>query len=188
MLRVPEVRAVLKPFPWGKIESDGTFAESLIRAYFGVLGAQGYGYWSEAGGSAPHQLQPNTMGGHDNPFCVNPAESYQDGYLLFLDRHLDNKEGWKLEDRLIPKLQFEPGSEPLIGSSANVVDWKSWYQWRSLPFDSPAALLMHYPLTTYHLLVNVLNVASPSCGSPGNRQTLDIHYLGPEVELNMLPL
>ena len=37
MMRVPEVRAILKLFPWGKLESDGTFSESLIRAYFGVL-------------------------------------------------------------------------------------------------------------------------------------------------------
>ncbi|KAF8559266.1 hypothetical protein OG21DRAFT_1403484 [Imleria badia] len=188
MLRVPEVRAILKLFPWGKLESDGTFPESLIRAYFSVLGAQGYGYWSEAGGTAPHQVQPNTRGNHDSPFSVDPVESYQDGYLLLLDRHLDDKAGWKLEDRLIPKLHFEPGCEPVIGSSADVVDWKSWYQWRSLPFDSPAALLMHYPLTVYHLLVNVLKVASPSRGSAECRQTLDIHYLGAEVELNMLPL
>ena len=188
MLRVPEVRATLKLFPWGKLESDGTFAESLIRAYFGVLGAEDHGYWSEAGGSAPHQPQPNTMGNHDSPFCVDAVEGYQDGYLLLLDRHLDDKAGWKLEDRLIPRLHFEPGREPLIGSSANVVDWKSWYQWRSLPFDSPAALLMHYPLTVYHLLVNVLKVTSPSRGSSGSRQMLGIHYLGAEVELNMLPL
>ncbi|KAG8219968.1 hypothetical protein J3R82DRAFT_973 [Butyriboletus roseoflavus] len=188
MLKVPEVRAILKLFPWGKLESDGTFSESLIRAYFGVLGANGYGYWSEAGGSAPHQLQPNTLGNQGSPFRVDPVESYQDGYLLFLDRHLDDKAGWNLEDRLIPKLHFEPGCEPPIGSSANVVDWKSWYQWRYLPFDSPAALLMHYPLTVYQLLVNVLNVTSPSCGSSEHRQTLNIHYLGAEVELNMLPL
>jgi len=188
MLRVPEVRAILKLFPWGKLESDGTFSESLIRAYFDVLGAEGYGFWSIACGSAPHQSQPNTRGNHDSPFRVNAVEGYQDGYLLLLDRHLDDKAGWKLEDRLIPKLHFEPGCEPLIGSSAEVVDWKSWYQWRSLPFDSPAALLMHYPLTVYHLLVNVLKVTSPSRGSSGSRQILGIHYLGAEVELNMLPL
>lgn len=188
MLRVPEVRAILKLFPWGKLESDGTFAESLIRAYFGVLGANGYGYWSEAGGSAPHQFQPNIMGNQGSPCCVDPVEGYQDGYLLLLDRPLDDKAEWKLEDRLIPKLHFTPGCEPQIASSANVVDWKSWYQWRSLPFDSPAALLMHYPLSVYHLLVSVLNATSPSRGSAEYRQTLNIHYLGAEVELNMLPL
>ena len=47
---------------------------------------------------------------------------------------------------------------------------------------------MHYPLTVYHLLVNVLNVASPNRGPQNDRQTLYIHYLGAEVELNMLPL
>ncbi|KAF9243942.1 PAXNEB protein-domain-containing protein [Melanogaster broomeanus] len=99
------------------------------------------------------------------PFRVGPVEGYQDGYLLLLDQYLDEKAGWKLEERLIPKLCFEPSSEPMIASSANVVDWKSWYQWRGLSLESPAALLMHYPLTK-----------------------LNIHYLGPEAELNMLPL
>ncbi|KAG9314532.1 hypothetical protein JVU11DRAFT_5329 [Chiua virens] len=188
MLRVADVQSILKLFSWGKIESDGTFAESLIRAYFGVFGAKGYGYWSEAGGSAPHQTQPNTWGNHDNPYRVDPVENYQDGYLLLLDRHLDDQAGWKLEDKFIPKLYFEPGCEPQIASSANVVDWKSWYEWRSLPFGSPAVLLMHYPLTVYRLLVDVLKVASPTRGSAEHRQTLYAHYLGPEVELNMLPI
>ena len=76
MLRVPQARAILKLFPWGKLELDGTFAESLTRAYFDVLGANGYGYWSEAGGSSPHQNQPNVMGTNDNPLAISPARGY----------------------------------------------------------------------------------------------------------------
>ncbi|KAH7883767.1 hypothetical protein F5I97DRAFT_1930004 [Phlebopus sp. FC_14] len=189
MQRVPQVQAILKQFPWGKLESDGTFAEPFIRAYYGVLGAEGFGYWSTSGGTMPHQLQPSVLKqGPTGPFSVSADASYQDGYLLLLDQHLDENAGWKLEDRLIPKLHFKNNSEPVIASSVNVVDWKSWYEWRGLPMESPAALLMHYPLSTYHLLLHVLHVTHPARNSPAGRQTLNVHYLGPEAELNMLPI
>jgi hypothetical protein len=46
-----------------------------------------------------------------------------------------------------------------IASSVDVVDWKLWYQWRSLPLESPAALLMHYPLSLCQLQRVTLLVA-----------------------------
>lgn len=190
MEKVPLVQAIVKQFPWGRIEKDGTFAEDFILAYFGVLGHEGFGYWSTPGGSMPHMENPDAIG----PLppmtlgTIAPQQGYQHGYLLLLKEHLDEKEGWKLEERLIPKLHFDPGTEPAIASSVNVTDWKSWYQWRGLPMESPAALLMHYPMTVYQLLVHVLHVAHPSRNSAQRRQFLNVHYPGPEIELNMIPL
>lgn len=74
---------------------------------------------------------------------------------------------------------------PLRPKPGEVKDWKSWYDWRGLSLESPAALLMDAPLSTYHLLVNILKVADPSGAKP---QTLNVHYLGVEIELNFLPL
>ncbi|KAG1715634.1 hypothetical protein ID866_1516 [Astraeus odoratus] len=189
MDKAPLVQAILKQFPWGRIEKDGTFADQFICAYFGVLGHVGFGYWSIAGGNVPHIPSSGAIGPMDtSPIRVGPQDGYQHGYPLLLDKHFDDKEGWKLEDRLIPKLRFDPGAEPVIASSVKVVDWKSWYQWRNLPLDSPAALLMHYPLSVYQLLVHVLHVTHPARNSALSRQALSVHYLGPEVELNMVPL
>ncbi|KAI6031906.1 hypothetical protein BKA83DRAFT_673714 [Pisolithus microcarpus] len=147
MEKVPLVQAILKQFPWGRIEKDG------------------FGYWSIPGGNSPHMVHSDNRGPQDH-----------DLLRLLHDKHLDDKGGWKLEDRLIPKLQFEAGMEPAIASSANVTDWKSWYSWRNLPLESPAALLMHYPLTVYQLLVHVLRITHPSRNSAEH------------LELNMLPL
>ncbi|KAL4069501.1 hypothetical protein J3A83DRAFT_3572948 [Scleroderma citrinum] len=189
MEKVPLVQAILKQFPWGRVEKDGTFADQFIYAYFGVLGHEGFGYWSIPGGNIPHVDNPDAIGSTiPNPIKVAPQQGYQHGYMLLFNEHLDEKAGWKLEERLIPKLQFDSGTEPAIASSVQVTDWKSWYQWRNLPLESPAALLMHYPLTVYQLLVPVLHLTSPSRNSAERRQTLNVHYLGPEVELNMLPL
>ncbi len=54
--------------------------------------------------------------------------------------------------------------------------------------ESPAALLMSFPLSAYWLVVHCLKVTSPSAGSAGKRVPLRIHAIGTEVELNYLPL
>ncbi|KAH7915348.1 hypothetical protein BJ138DRAFT_998114 [Hygrophoropsis aurantiaca] len=187
MQKVATIQQILKQFSWGRVETDGTFAEPIIRAYFGVLGAEGYGYWSTPSSSNPH-LTHSAIPSMDSALAVPAAAGYQHGYQLLQPQHLDDETGWKLEKRLIPKLIFDAGRAPAINTDGSVVDWDSWYRWRKLPKDSPAALLMHYPLTVYQLLVHVLGVTSPTRNSARSRQTLNVHYLGAEVELNTLPL
>jgi len=187
MEKVALVQALLKQFPWGRIETDDTFAEPLVRAYYNVLGARGFGYWSTPGGNKPHLPHPS----HSHPsnaLQVDGVEGYEHGYMLLSDKMLTDETGWKLEKRFIPRLTFEPGTEPEIALKVNITDWDSWYKWRNIPKESPAALLMHYPLSVYQLLVHVLHIAGPNRNSPGSRQALSVHYVGAEIELNMLPL
>lgn len=100
-------------------------------------------------------------------------------------------EAWHLKDeRWVPRLFFGGSGAanddpPVKPEPEQVKDWKSWYEWRGLSLESPAALLMDAPLSTYHLLVNILKVADPSSAT---RQTLEVHYLGVEIEMNFLPL
>ncbi|KAG2754541.1 hypothetical protein P692DRAFT_20770040 [Suillus brevipes Sb2] len=188
MEKVPQVQALLKQFPWGRIETDGTFAEPLVRAYYNVLGAEGFGYWSIPGGSNAHLQQPSNTSGSSRVLRVEGAKGFEHGYMLLSNQVLADETGWKLEKRLIPRLVFELGTEPELASKADIVDWDSWYKWRNLPKESPAALLLHYPLTVYQLLVNVLHVTGPTRNSSESRQALNVHYIGAEVELNMLPL
>lgn len=100
-------------------------------------------------------------------------------------------EAWHLKDETwVPRLFFGGNGAanddpPVRPKPGQVKDWKSWYEWRSLSLESPAALLMDAPLSTYHLLVDILKVADPS---GEKRQTLEVHYLGVETEMNFLPL
>ncbi|KAG1801405.1 uncharacterized protein HD556DRAFT_1438436 [Suillus plorans] len=188
MEKVPQVQALLKQFPWGRIETDGTFAEPIVRAYHNVLGAEGFGYWSIPGGSNPHLQQPSNTSGPSGALRVDDTKGFEHGYMLLSNKLLTDETGWKLEKRLIPRLVFELGTEPELASNVDIVDWDSWYKWRNIPKESPAALLLHYPLTVYQLLVNVLQVAGPKRSSSESRQALNVHYIGAEVELNMLPL
>jgi hypothetical protein len=58
--------------------------------------------------------------------------------------------------------------------------WEDYYNWREIPFHSPAALLLHWPLSVYHALwLSQLGaLTSVFC----------VHYLGPERELGQLPV
>ncbi|KAJ7290689.1 hypothetical protein C8J57DRAFT_1276299, partial [Mycena rebaudengoi] len=91
-------------------------------------------------------------------------------------------EGWKLQDEaFIPHIfftgEFPPSARP---RPDQVKDWKSWYDWRGLSLESPAAVLMDHVLTT----LKVVNLQHPL----GEKQVVDVHYLGAETELNYLPL
>ncbi|KAL0485660.1 zinc finger MYND domain-containing protein [Acrasis kona] len=81
-------------------------------------------------------------------------------------------------------------------------NWKDYYEWRKLPKDSFAALLLHYPLTLYHIIVlNHLHQQDKIVmwyAGPGNEigqlgvwkellyllpnvNQIDIHMIGPDV-------
>lgn len=44
MLHLPYTQAVVKQFPWGRIEPDGTFNLSVAKARFNVFGGTGTGF------------------------------------------------------------------------------------------------------------------------------------------------
>ncbi|KAK1296460.1 hypothetical protein QJS10_CPB15g01693 [Acorus calamus] len=75
-----------------------------------------------------------------------------------------------------------PCSEPREQISTHLTSWKDYYQWRCLPFHSPVALLLHWPLTLFHMV----QLASTKKLSSEVRDKLHIHYLGPEKELMQL--
>ncbi|KAF9065209.1 hypothetical protein BDP27DRAFT_1298363 [Rhodocollybia butyracea] len=197
MQRLPVTQAVLKSFPWGRLETDGTFDFKIARGRFSVLGGSGYGYWSHRGGTSPHAIEGIDDGSSSAPYAQDMQKSrkypdHLDGYDLLKSDHLSDKQGWKLSPKFVPYRDFSKNEErqPLLVTKfdGGIVDWDSWYRWRKIPKDSPAALLMHYPMSVYQMLVHCLKVTSPSAGRESNRVNLNVHLLGVEVELNFVPL
>ncbi|KAK1226856.1 hypothetical protein PQX77_010160 [Marasmius sp. AFHP31] len=199
MQRLPETQAVVKSFPWGRVETDGSFSFDIARGRFKVLGASDHGYWSHRGGPVPHQ-SAGDLGGMSAsvPYAqlmrtMLKSFDHLDGKDLLKKKHLTDLEGWRLSNRsLIPLRDFSaaPEQRPVLVTKfeGGVLDWDSWYKWRKLSKGSPAALLMDFPLSVYQMLVHCLKVTSPNSGSPKKRIPLNIHLLGVEVELNYLPL
>ncbi|KAG9017288.1 hypothetical protein FRB95_012019 [Tulasnella sp. JGI-2019a] len=197
MKRTPIVREMLQQFPWGRVEMDATFAADVARARFDVLGGLGYGFWSEAGGITPHlssqgqdpinKSKNKEMRALAEAYAA-PAE-YIAGYHLLTKKLPNDEEGWKLSPELIPWLNFDATHKPPPpASEAKIVNWHSWYQWRGLPKQSPAALLMNFPLSVYQMLVSVSEVTSPTISTAQDRHEVVVHYLGAEVELNFIPI
>ena len=198
MERLPQTQAITKSFPWGRVECDGTSNMAIALGRFGVFGTSGCGFWNQRIGPNPHSERA-LVDLSSSPYAAEYqviVKSFEktgnkDGKELTGQKHLSDDEGWKLPSKLIPYRNFSSGATrpKLVTEFENgVVDWDSWYLWRNLSKESPATLLMSYPLSVYQMVVNCLELTSPNAGQANKRVALDLHLLGAEVELNFLPL
>ncbi|KAJ7036262.1 hypothetical protein C8F04DRAFT_954028 [Mycena alexandri] len=196
MPQLPYFQAQLTQFPWGRLERDGTFSRKFLQARFDVLDAdyRKAGFWAVPERATPHDKNNDPLySGAAQPFTQSIDDpnlrGYTHGAMMLAEEWPSDVEGWKLQDEaLVPHIfftaQFPPPPRPRPGQ---VRDWKSWYEWRGLSLESPAAVLMDHVLTTYYLLTETLKVVDLQHSS-NERQVVDVHYLGMETELNYLPL
>ncbi|KAK6160119.1 hypothetical protein DH2020_003500 [Rehmannia glutinosa] len=84
---------------------------------------------------------------------------------------------WNLPSELCP---CKGPSSPI--PPKRLTTWKDYYEWRCIPLYSPAALLLHWPLTIYW----AIQLATGESLLPEISNELRIHYLGPEKELLQL--
>ncbi|KAG8080572.1 hypothetical protein GUJ93_ZPchr0007g5163 [Zizania palustris] len=75
-----------------------------------------------------------------------------------------------------------PCTEPENPLPIPLTSWEDYYKWRLLPFESPVAVLLHWPLTLYHCL----QLSCIQTSGYDGQGSLCIHYLGPEKELLQL--
>ncbi|KAJ7543504.1 hypothetical protein O6H91_09G040700 [Diphasiastrum complanatum] len=90
----------------------------------------------------------------------------------------ENDEGWHLRSSLCP---CTAPPRPDVGE---IKDWSSYYGWRQLPLCSPVALLLHQPLTLFHAL-SLIGGRNANF-STTSQNSLNIHYLGPEREIDQI--
>ncbi|KAJ7186975.1 hypothetical protein C8R46DRAFT_1058481 [Mycena filopes] len=185
----PEVDAIQKLFPWSADVPGPNEVVSIANQIEVLLGLQGStaanGYWRE----------PQFDGKlHD---ADSPGRTLLGGYVchgsMLLQSTLPSHiKSWTLPSAQIPHLEFvAPESKsrvPALHDNDFVNDWPSWYEWRKLPRESPVALRMDMVLTVYHLLTKVLNVVDTSTKASVSRRALNIHFVGAEKELNIIPL
>ena len=183
MQRHAYFRSQTEQFPWGRIDWDGTFSHRVFEARLKVYGpGPQFGFWSVPVGPEAHDTDEYPL-----------PEGYIHGEMMLGTEWPTDIDAWKLvhmntEGDIIPRLSFsEEFPPPPQVEPGQIKDWQSWHAWRGLSLASPAALLMHYPLSIYHILVDVLQVAKGNNVSAG-RRALHIHYIGVEKELNQLPM
>ncbi|KAJ6465623.1 hypothetical protein C8R47DRAFT_46954 [Mycena vitilis] len=193
-----EVQSIIRSFPWGRVEADGTFFDELALARIGLLGGKGFGFWSQSGlGLFEDDEDDQSMKAQklENP-TANWAQwnkkrenqkkiQFINGQDLLKKKHLTDEEGWKLPAEQVVHRDFS-GLQPPRRRLSLLRNWGDWHSWRKVPKSSPASLLMHYPLSIYWMLTETLNVASVE--SKESRVHLTVHYIGAEVELNFIPI
>ncbi|KAF8651069.1 hypothetical protein AX16_004932 [Volvariella volvacea WC 439] len=196
MKRTEYFQSQLTQFPWSRVEYDGSCPHDILRARFGVLGTgPKFGYWSTRSERPTKDTKEPELFLLPDDLPLPSTTSYAPGQVLLGKAWPKHEDAWLLKNpEHIPILTFSEESEddgkrrpPPVLKDGEVKDWKSWYQWRGLPLDSPVALLMDHPLSVYNLLVNVLKVVSPE-RSAENRQELTVHLIGADYELNIIPL
>lgn len=163
------MQAIAKQFPWARQTYDGSYTFDRYRDTRGLFGCgSDYGWWTEAPCSCENELD------------------YMWGTQLLEDEHIDERQGWKLPDDEIPWLDFESTDLPPPPTPPNFEHtWTSYYKWRGLPMHSPAALLLHWPLSVYRLLHQLHCIPSEI---PLERRRLTVHLLSVEKELDVLPM
>ncbi|KAJ6465630.1 hypothetical protein C8R47DRAFT_991349 [Mycena vitilis] len=192
-----EVQSIIRSFPWGRVEEDGTFFDELARARIGLLGGKGFGFWSQSGlglfeddeddqfTKARKLENPAANWARWNKKRENQKKiQFINGQDLLKDNHLTDREGWKLPVEQVVHRDFL-GAQPPRRRLSLLRNWDDWHSWRKVPKSSPASLLMHYPLSIYWMLTDTLKVASSGSES---RVHLTVHYIGAEVELNFIPI
>jgi hypothetical protein len=183
MKRHTYFRSEFKQFPWARIDWDGTFSHRIFEARLGVYGpGTQFGFWSI----------PASRDTHDGVKDPHP-DGYFHGKMMLGTEWPTDIDGWKLahmnaKGDIIPRLSFtDEFPPPPQVEPGQIKDWKSWYSWRGLSMASPAVSLIHYPLSIYHILVDILQIAKCRKIS-AERRALQIHYIGAEKELNHLPV
>ncbi|TDL26530.1 hypothetical protein BD410DRAFT_524864 [Rickenella mellea] len=168
----PEFKAILEQFPWGRCKCRGKFHLDLALALRDLYGkGPKYGWWVA-----------ETTDVEASSILYTAADW---GKMLLSTKHFDEAAGWKLPADEIPWLNFQNRKMPSFPTTFHH-NWTSYYEWRGLPLESPAALLLHWPLSIYRLLYLLKLV--PDGPVMSERQKLLIYYVGAEKELDSLPV
>ncbi|TDL23618.1 hypothetical protein BD410DRAFT_720753 [Rickenella mellea] len=148
------MNAILRQFPWGRMKVKGVFQFHMLLASRNLLGDDpALGYWQD-----------------NKPY----------GTRLLEETHLSEEAGWNLPLDEIPTLTFRHRKPPArCPPSSQMQDWTSYYKWRELPMTSPAALLLHLPLSIYRLLH--LFGMTPDARTIKRRSSTAIYYINAQV-------
>ncbi|KAJ7668301.1 hypothetical protein B0H17DRAFT_1142428 [Mycena rosella] len=160
---------VIDQFAWTDIayNAQGQFSDNFVLAQFGILGTsrKKVGYWAinsrAEGPAAPDEVV-------DAPWC-----------------QLTEAEGWRLKTEDIPSLALHNSDACPTFPPEFEETWKSYYQWRGLPITSPAAMLLHWPMSVYACLKE-LGLAPEGSTCLGSRKKLIVYYVGARVGLVLI--
>eukprot|EP00850_Spirogloea_muscicola_P018552 SM000171S03241 [mRNA] locus=s171:271358:274709:+ [translate_table: standard] len=118
----------------------------------------------------------------DLPFTWAPEAAQAPTLCDFLGfRDLHGRGLWSLEDWRLSVFKTSRRASTADAPAHQLATWQDYYAWSGLPLGSPAALLLHLPLTVYH----ALNLSSITT-SFTRRELVVVHLIGADKELQAL--
>ena len=119
----------------------------------------------------------------------NGGES-QSAQIINVERRLTFKEGFHpIPDHPAEK-PLSPEERAMLPTNslgfARLTSWEEYYKLRKIPLESPVALLLTFPLTVYHAIVEYGEV--PCTVARLLDRALRLHLVGAEKELNFIDL
>ena len=174
-----DVRAIVKAFPWAVLsEKEQLFNYDLGLAMHKLLGSgPEFGFWAV---EAPDENIARVV----QKTRKRPLTYESWGRVLLSDKNFDEESGWKLPAEDTPWLTFGKDRTAPSFPPEFYHNWPSYYKWRGLPLKSPAALLLHWPLSMFRLLYLLGFV--PTDPGRTERRKLTIHWLGVEVSSSIV--
>eukprot|EP00850_Spirogloea_muscicola_P020532 SM000219S06677 [mRNA] locus=s219:85674:88724:- [translate_table: standard] len=116
------------------------------------------------------------------PEAAQAARIGKPTLCAFLDRRgLHGRDLWGLEDWRLSVFKMSRRATTADAPAHQLATWQDYYAWSGLPLDSPAALLLHLPLTVYHAL-NLSSITTPFT----RRELVVVHLIGADKELQTL--
>ncbi|CAI2734579.1 unnamed protein product [Schistosoma spindalis] len=195
------------PFTFASITTAADFTHFKLDEILSRFGVNRQGLWKYEFSSNSHQSQispggdlplfsdlwtTTTMDSEKlSPVTLSSSSSYDDALVrAFVSPSLAVIMSLSpLYDSPAPDLQ-----DPSL-VNINLRDWLDYYKWRGLcspdeeSISNPLALLLHWPLTLYHIVAHKLPKINPFCIPKAliNRKLI-IHVIGVEKELSLLPV
>lgn len=146
---------------------SGAFFRAEFLARRGLLGQSKVGFWAMASQSNPYAMATK-----------DPTSGFYNGEMLFQSHLPSLKEGWKE----LKKDEFPSGPPNEPPPEEGIRSWEEYMRYRTLSTDSIAPILLTNVLTIYQMIRHELKLTSDK------NKKIDVYLLGPEVELNHIPI
>ena len=170
------------PFPWAAETCADSlrFSEGPYARFLYALGVAGKGWWKT---ELQHWVPGIPIPPEGLAIDVETKHTMTSGFAVDTWAHPGGQHVEHI--RLVPAdtalLWGEPG---FLDTPDAICSWESYYRARGLSLHSPAALLLSFPLTLYHVVTRYGDAAAERARAEG--RTLRIHLVGCEKEIHLV--
>ncbi|XP_052281516.1 zinc finger MYND domain-containing protein 15-like isoform X1 [Dreissena polymorpha] len=92
------------------------------------------------------------------------------------------------EDCIVLPVESTTLDDPITQTAGTPSSWADYYSLRGFQLDSPIAILLHWPLTVFHIIQHRVHIDYPELGSITERKLIVVDIIGVSLETELLPL